>query len=162
MSSLAKWSGIWIDIISMWYVTDLFCPQKSHETLVHPQGACVRWERTRERRPEAAVEAAWPCLNVYSAHNTDERRSKLSRWGGHHAAADVVRCGTMEQRVIAYFLMLSAGIAIVQNANEARPPDRKLAKGTLIWVTAGSERNVEGDTGHSPRTAFPCTMRSRA
>lgn len=30
------------------------------------------------------------------------------------------------------FLILSAGIAIVQNANEARPPDRKLAKGTLI------------------------------
>lgn len=35
-----------------------------------------------------------------------------------------------------YFLMLSAGIPMIQNANEAKPPERKFAVGVLTYGKA--------------------------
>ena len=63
----------------------------------------------------------------------------------------------------AYFLMLSAGIPIIQNANEAKPPERKFAVGVLIYgeaVVGVRQRCRYVEENISVRTSYfvPCSL----
>ena len=82
---------------------------------LYPSEACIR--RMVARKDGFALVCGVAIIRLVKRHSTPVS-----------GPSDISRTGLYDT----HFLMLSAGIPIIQNANEAKPPERKFAVGVLI------------------------------